>query len=139
MIRRRFRLTQADRAKYLLDLALCKRLAVGELLTHRFGALAAARQGARTILIESKGYCGGIATEGGTADTAAVEAALAERLRAYGAHMEAIEVRKSAQELRAIWVAGNEYLQEAAPWSAFKEDPEKAALVGLVEQRDQPF
>jgi hypothetical protein len=32
-----------------------------------FAAIAAARQGARTILIESKGYCGGTATEGGTA------------------------------------------------------------------------
>jgi len=32
-----------------------------------FAALAAARQGARTMLIENKGYCGGIATEGGTA------------------------------------------------------------------------
>ena len=41
--------------------------------------------------------------------------------------MEAMEVRKSAQELRAIWVAGNEYLQNAAPWSVFKTDPEKAA------------
>lgn len=41
--------------------------------------------------------------------------------------MEAMEVRKSAQELRAIWVAGNEYLQNAAPWSTIKEDPDKAA------------
>ena len=41
--------------------------------------------------------------------------------------MEAMEVRKSAQELRAIWVAGNEYLQNAAPWSVFKTGPEKAA------------
>ena len=32
-----------------------------------FAAIAAARQGARTLLIESKGYCGGIAVEGGTA------------------------------------------------------------------------
>ena len=52
---------------------------------------------------------------------------LTKRTRAYEAHMEAMEVRKSAQELRAIWVAGNEYLQSAAPWSTFKEDPEKAA------------
>ncbi|MDZ7723332.1 MAG: FAD-dependent oxidoreductase [candidate division KSB1 bacterium] len=32
-----------------------------------FAALAAARQGAKTMLIESKGYVGGIAVEGGTA------------------------------------------------------------------------
>jgi len=32
-----------------------------------FAAIAAGRQGARTMLIESKGYCGGIAVEGGTA------------------------------------------------------------------------
>ncbi len=52
---------------------------------------------------------------------------LTRRVRAYEGHMETMEVRKSAQELRAIWVAGNEYLQAAAPWSTFKEDPEQAA------------
>ena len=54
-------------------------------------------------------------------------AELTRRVRAYEGFMEAMEVRKSAQELRAIWVAGNEYLQSAAPWSTFKEDPEQAA------------
>ena len=54
-------------------------------------------------------------------------AELTKRLRAYEGFMEALEVRKSAQELRAIWVAGNEYLQAAAPWATFKEDPEQAA------------
>ena len=43
--------------------------------------------------------------------------------------MEAIDIRKAAAELRAIWVAGNEYLQSAAPWSVFKEDPERAAAM----------
>ncbi|HEY2659791.1 MAG TPA: methionine--tRNA ligase [Caulobacteraceae bacterium] len=43
--------------------------------------------------------------------------------------MEAIEVRKSAQALRALWVLGNEYLQEAAPWTAIKSDPARAAVV----------
>jgi len=57
----------------------------------------------------------------------ALIAELTTRIRAYETQMEAIEVRKSAQELRAIWVAGNEYLQSAAPWSTFKTDPEKAA------------
>ena len=50
-------------------------------------------------------------------------AALEARLAALTGHMEAMEFRKSAQELRAIWVTGNEYLQKAAPWSAFKTDP----------------
>ncbi len=53
---------------------------------------------------------------------------LTTRIRAYESHMEAMEVRKSASELRAIWVAGNEYLQAQAPWSTFKTDPETAAM-----------
>ena len=59
----------------------------------------------------------------------ALIAELSERLAAYERHMEAIEIRKAAAELRAIWVAGNEYLQAAAPWAAFKEDPERAAAI----------
>ena len=58
----------------------------------------------------------------------ALEAELETRLRAYEAHMDAIEVRKAARELRAIWVAGNEYLQAAAPWATVKEDRERAAM-----------
>ncbi|SIS69310.1 methionine--tRNA ligase [Phaeovulum vinaykumarii] len=54
-------------------------------------------------------------------------AELETRIRTYEGLMEAMEVRKAAAELRAIWVAGNEYLQAAAPWSTFKTDPETAA------------
>ena len=43
--------------------------------------------------------------------------------------MEAIELRKAAQELRAIWVVGNEYLQSAAPWTAIRTDPARAAAI----------
>ena len=50
------------------------------------------------------------------------------RLHAYEGHMDAMEVRKSAAELRAIWVLGNEYLQANAPWTTFKTDPETAAM-----------
>lgn len=60
-------------------------------------------------------------------EEAALIADLTTRIRAYEGYMEAMEVRKSAQELRAIWAAGNEYLQSAAPWSTFKTDPDKAA------------
>ncbi len=64
----------------------------------------------------------------GEAETALI-ADLTQRLKAYEAQMDAIEVRKSAAELRAIWAAGNEYLQEAAPWAVFKEDPDRAAAI----------
>ncbi len=57
----------------------------------------------------------------------ALIAKLAEGLGRYEAAMDAIEVRKAAGELRALWVLGNEYLQSAAPWSVFKEDADRAA------------
>jgi methionyl-tRNA synthetase len=54
---------------------------------------------------------------------------VAARLEDLTAQFEAIEIRKTAQALRALWVAGNEYLQEAAPWTAIKTDPARAAVV----------
>jgi methionyl-tRNA synthetase len=61
--------------------------------------------------------------------------------------LETIEIRKAAQELRALWVVGNEYLTEAAPWKTIKRDPERAALsvrvginlVGLYARLSAPF
>ena len=44
------------------------------------------------------------------------------------AQFEAMEFRKAAQAIRAVWVLGNEYLQVAAPWTAFKTDPVRAAV-----------
>ena len=74
---------------------------------------------------------GEVVPEGGTYGEAeaAVTAEIGKRLAAYQEHMEAIEIRKAAADLRAIWVAGNEYLQAAAPWSVFKTDPEAAAAM----------
>jgi methionyl-tRNA synthetase len=57
----------------------------------------------------------------------ALIADLQARLKRYEDLMDAREVRKSAAELRAIWVAGNEYLQSVAPWTVFKTDPDAAA------------
>jgi len=54
---------------------------------------------------------------------------VAAKLEDLTAQFEAIEVRKAAQGLRALWVAGNEYLQEAAPWTAIRADPARAAVV----------
>jgi len=52
-----------------------------------------------------------------------INAAVGEATAAF----EAMEFRKAAQAIRAAWVLGNEYLQVAAPWTAFKTDPERAA------------
>jgi methionyl-tRNA synthetase len=54
---------------------------------------------------------------------------VAAQLADVTAQFEAIEIRKSAQALRALWVLGNEYLQEAAPWTVIKTDPARAAVV----------
>ncbi|MCP5086853.1 MAG: methionine--tRNA ligase [Rhodobacteraceae bacterium] len=81
---------------------------------------------------------------------AAEEAVIAEistSLAAYETHLQDIEIRKASAELRAIWAAGNEYLQAAAPWVAFKTDPEAAAasvrfalnLIPLYAALSEPF
>jgi methionyl-tRNA synthetase len=56
-------------------------------------------------------------------------AEVSARIEDLTAQFEAIEVRKSAQALRALWVLGNEYLQEAAPWTAIRSDPARAAVI----------
>ena len=59
----------------------------------------------------------------------ALIADLQQRITEYARLMDAMELRKSAAALRAIWAVGNEYLQGAAPWSAYKEDPDRAAAI----------
>jgi len=84
--------------------------------------------------------------EHGPLETALI-ATLDDKLRAYETAMGRIEVRRSAAALREIWVAGNEYLQEAAPWAAIKEDPARAAasvrlslnLIRLYAILSEPF
>ncbi|MDR0808062.1 MAG: methionine--tRNA ligase [Gemmobacter sp.] len=61
----------------------------------------------------------------GPQETALIEG-LDTRIRDYERLMDQMEIRKAAAELRAIWVAGNEYLQSAAPWSVVKTDPDQA-------------
>jgi len=60
---------------------------------------------------------------------AALIDALQTRLVAYQGHMDAIDIRKAAAELRGMWVLGNEYLQASAPWTAHKTDPDRAAAI----------
>jgi methionyl-tRNA synthetase len=66
----------------------------------------------------------GVVPDGGTPGP--LEQALFEeldtRLRELTEHHEAMEFRRAAAETRAIWAAGNQYLQHAAPWSAIRAD-----------------
>ncbi|MFE6776469.1 methionine--tRNA ligase [Streptomyces sp. NPDC057702] len=53
---------------------------------------------------------------------------VARLLAEYEGHMEALQFRKAVQALRALWSAGNSYLEEKAPWLQIKTDQEAAAL-----------
>ncbi|MFM8939615.1 MAG: class I tRNA ligase family protein, partial [Phenylobacterium sp.] len=78
---------------------------------------------------------------------ARLRADIAEKLSELTGQLEALEMRKSAQALRQLWVLGNQYLTEAAPWTAVKSDRERAAvsvrmglnLVALFARASRPF
>ncbi|MEU2112702.1 methionine--tRNA ligase [Streptomyces sp. NPDC019507] len=53
---------------------------------------------------------------------------IARLLAEYEEQMEALQFRKAAAALRALWSAGNSYLEEKAPWLEIKTDPDGAAL-----------
>ncbi|MFE2634990.1 methionine--tRNA ligase [Streptomyces scopuliridis] len=53
---------------------------------------------------------------------------IARLLAEYEGHMETLQFRKAAAALRALWSAGNSYLEEKAPWLEIKSDEEGAAL-----------
>jgi methionyl-tRNA synthetase len=62
------------------------------------------------------------------AEEQALIAEMERRVGQYAEYMEQIEFRKALGELRAIWVAGNEYVTRAAPWTHIKTDRAKAAV-----------
>ncbi|MGW3117875.1 methionine--tRNA ligase [Streptomyces sp. NPDC001107] len=53
---------------------------------------------------------------------------IAELLAEYEGHLETLQFRKAAAALRALWSAGNSYLEEKAPWLEIKTDKDGAAL-----------
>ena len=62
------------------------------------------------------------------AEEKALIAELDQRIKTYTDYLEAAEFRKAMGELRSIWVAGNEYLTRAAPWTHIKTDRDRAAV-----------
>jgi methionyl-tRNA synthetase len=53
---------------------------------------------------------------------------IARLLAEYEQQMEALQFRKAAAALRALWSAGNSYLEEKAPWLEIKTNKDGAAL-----------
>ncbi|MEU6080186.1 methionine--tRNA ligase [Streptomyces sp. NPDC047108] len=53
---------------------------------------------------------------------------IARLLGDYETHMDGLQFRKAAASLRALWSAGNAYLEEKAPWLEIKTDQDAAAL-----------
>lgn len=64
--------------------------------------------------------------QGGAAEAKLIQT-LERGIGLYTANLEDMQFRKAAQELRAIWVAANEFVAEAAPWTTIKSDPAAAA------------
>jgi methionyl-tRNA synthetase len=83
------------------------------------------------ILKFNEAKFGGVVPAGGEAGPIEQKlyADLTARIGELTSQLGEIELRKAAQTLRAIWVLGNEYLQEAAPWTAIKTDADRAAVV----------
>jgi len=91
----------------------------------------------------------GIVPEGGAPGALddKLHADVLAKLRELTGFMEDREFRKSAQALRQLWVLGNQYLTEAAPWTAIKTDRERAAvavrnglnLAALFAKVSEPF
>ncbi|MBQ8660476.1 MAG: methionine--tRNA ligase [Alphaproteobacteria bacterium] len=59
----------------------------------------------------------------------AVKAELKTRIESYTNYLSQMEFRKAMAELRAIWVLGNTYIDEMAPWTVFKTDAEKSGEI----------
>ena len=54
---------------------------------------------------------------------------LQQRVDAYFKYMNELEFRKALNELRAIWVEGNNYISVTEPWSVIKENQERAETI----------
>ena len=54
---------------------------------------------------------------------------LQEKADNYCKYMEGLEFKKAMNELRAIWVYGNNYISVTEPWTVIKTDPARAAAI----------
>jgi methionyl-tRNA synthetase len=63
----------------------------------------------------------------GEAEEAEVAVAVQQRLEEYVGFLDALEFRKAAASLRALWSVGNVYLETREPWKTIKVDSARTA------------
>lgn len=77
----------------------------------------------------SRRQFGGTVPAGGRYGAAETRLAgeLAAVVRAYEGHLDRLQFRKAAQQLRAAWALGNAYLERTEPWRTVRTAPDDAA------------
>src|SRR3712207_500807 len=82
----------------------------------------------RTLTFTARRF-GAAVPEGGRPGPAEHQLAedLAQAVARYTEHLERLQLRKAALQLREIWALGNGYLERTAPWTAIRDDPGRAA------------
>lgn len=84
----------------------------------------------RIISLAHRAFDGRIPDGGAPGDTERRLAHdLEQRITTLYRHHTALEFRAAAATTRAIWDTANAYLQHAAPWTAIKSDPDRAAVI----------
>ena len=86
---------------------------------------------AQRVMKMTASKLGAFVPQGGELQEADKEfiAALQVRVDDYFKYMNQLEFRKAINELRAIWVEGNNYITKTEPWTVIKEDQTRAATI----------
>lgn len=86
---------------------------------------------AQRVMKMTAAKLGNFVPQGGNLENADKEliSALQNRVNDYLKYMNELEFRKAVNELRAIWVEGNNYISSTEPWTVIKTDEKRAATI----------
>ncbi|MBR1841627.1 MAG: methionine--tRNA ligase [Alphaproteobacteria bacterium] len=86
---------------------------------------------AQRVMKMTAAKLGNFVPQGGDLENADKEliSALQNRVNDYLKYMNELEFRKAVNELRAIWVEGNNYISSTEPWTVIKTDEKRAATI----------
>lgn len=86
---------------------------------------------AQRVMKMTASKLGSFVPQGGDLEDADKEliSVLQNRVNDYLKYMNELEFRKAVNELRAIWVEGNNYISSTEPWMVIKTDEKRAATI----------